>query len=531
MAKNSVDEMDLLPNYKSSGSDDLDLLPGYKKDEPNFLDEIDPHQSGIQKLAESTPVQNVLGAGDALHNDISNALNFFLRTKIPAVKSGEGLAYNLGNVGGHVAGFLGGGEALEGARAAAEGLPLAGKAAQALAGGGKAGVARRALGSALYGAAESPDDRTQGALISGALSPAFDALGSLGSLPKHLPDFKAKEVMKKMFGDIPYSQHMKDIASSIKSAYEGAKGRGSELFEKALSGSKDTKIKPEVSDYAKIPADNFEKYDIDLNDMHNKYLRNPTIANAHELQSQLGTEIRALNNIDSARNLDMAGRNTRKIYNKSRDALKSDIKNTLDSKKEGLGTAYDHAAHHWYENVSPFSASKKLSEISKGKITTPGDLTTLFKNPEHGLSQIADLLGDNTKNKIVYSALGKSGAKKSADSLLSNFDRLDEKGLSNYITDELKSNMEGLSKHSDKFKMYKKAGKMGLGSLLGAGLGHASGLGPEAISGLIGSGMGLKYIPDMHPAFNEKLAETLSKGMKRAKAAAIPELLEQNEDQ
>lgn len=172
--------------------------------------------SGLQNFlsgAANNPVTNfAIGAGDQFSNAFRNVANLFVpesmpQFKAPLAKFGEGDAYDYGKVAGDIGAFASMGGAGGAALKAAESLPYLGKLAAGLGGavpggagvplaesgatnvsmalGGPQGVIRRALGSAGYGASQSPEDRLQGAEEMGAASLASDAL--LGGLGKFLP--------------------------------------------------------------------------------------------------------------------------------------------------------------------------------------------------------------------------------------------------------------------------------------------------------------------------------------------------------
>lgn len=209
-------------------------MPGYSPSEVEFPDhmsqeEIQLHiknsisngqikkSNGLQDFLQSaanSPVTNfALGAGDQFSNAFRNVANMVVpesmqQFKSPLIQTGEGDAYDYGKVAGDIGAFatmgMAGGNALK----AAEALPYLGRLASGLGGavpggagvplsatgadalsmalGGSQGVARRALGAGLYGASQSPEDRTQGAAEMGGASLATDALlGGVGRLLPH----------------------------------------------------------------------------------------------------------------------------------------------------------------------------------------------------------------------------------------------------------------------------------------------------------------------------------------------------------
>lgn len=134
----------------------------------------------IRRLAQSAPVQAVLGAGDAIENDLASAINLIPGVNLPRVKTGDGTAYNVGRFGGHLASFAGGGGLADLGLGAAKALPYVGEAVGAFRGAKRlGGVGRRALGAAAFGGATNQDNRGMAALGGLALSPVFEGVGNV----------------------------------------------------------------------------------------------------------------------------------------------------------------------------------------------------------------------------------------------------------------------------------------------------------------------------------------------------------------
>ena len=133
----------------------------------------------MQSLADSAPVQGILGAGDATQNMLANITNLVPGVHAPMAKSGEGLAYDIGNIGGQIANYALPMGATTKALLAAKSLPGIGAVAEGLLGSTiPAAIGKNAIASAGYGALMNPDSRGQSAAIEGALGGAGGALGS-----------------------------------------------------------------------------------------------------------------------------------------------------------------------------------------------------------------------------------------------------------------------------------------------------------------------------------------------------------------
>jgi hypothetical protein len=123
--------------------------------------------------------KGVVNAGQSFLNDISPIIpGGQLAQQMPQV-TGSGIPYTAGQVAGNLGTFIGGGAEVDAGRAALEGAPVVGKFASMLGGNGLSGVARRAIGSAGYGAVTNPNNRVQGAIGGAVLSPVADAGGAV----------------------------------------------------------------------------------------------------------------------------------------------------------------------------------------------------------------------------------------------------------------------------------------------------------------------------------------------------------------
>jgi len=213
-------------------------------------------------------------------------------------------------------------------------------------------------------------------------------------------------------------------------------------------------------------------------------MQNPTLQNAHNLRSQLGSEIRILQKKDSIGGLDSSGRSDLNNYIGAKSSLDSDMNNYLSSIDPSIAQQYQAANLNWRQNVAPYTARPKIAQMAKGTPENIGNISTAFKNPSPNVQQIISHLPQQTQNQILYSELGKYTPSKSAQNLVNSFNQLDQKGLSSYITPELESSMSALQSKINAAKGLQYAGGFGLGGALG----HALGMGPEGIS-LAGAGM------------------------------------------
>jgi len=341
----------------------------------------------LQDLSNSSGVNAVLGFGDALKNMIANTANVIPGVNIPQTKSADGTAYTLGNIGGNIAGFLGGGELLNGARLAAKGLPLIGEAAAALEGSKTAEMSRRILGSGIYGAIETPEDRLKGSVVGGALGAGAEALpGALGlftkprELAKGIQDFIGQQVSK-------------------------AKGLYDDVLGKAGNEQISTMQSPFGSNYSSVDKNIFN-VDRDIRNLHDEFVKNPTVGNAHKLQSQIGYEIRQY---QKSPNLSITDNNTVKELQYARESIRNDLINHLDNSTPGLGQNYKDATNIYRSIVEPANALDKFSNPSTKDISkTLGKLVDKKQSQQNIAPELQDQIS-SLKNSLAVRNLATIG--------------------------------------------------------------------------------------------------------------------------
>lgn len=345
--------------------------------------------STIDYIADSAPVNFVLGAGDALGRQYADVANLIPGVNLHVQDKGEGLAYKAGDVAGNLAGYTMGGEALGAARGLAEGLPLAGKLATALGKSGfKSGLARRAIGGGLYGAVTNPDNRTLGATLGAGLSAGGDILTagagkainavSPGKVVKKIQDILSPASIKsrksaggslydEVFDSLPeYHNIYSPVENTSMVRLDEAGPRGIETYNDLTSG------------FTKPTIDKLYPYKTKL--MHNKFMENPTARNAHELQSQLGKDIGKYDLMEiKLGTLPQAERNLKDVYSIARDTIKNDLKGYLAKQDPALVNKYENAKQFWREKVDPYRrASLAISSLRRNP-TSEKILTKLNK--------------------------------------------------------------------------------------------------------------------------------------------------------
>jgi hypothetical protein len=440
----------ILPKHGMSAPQSMESVP--RGTNTDVLSQIGRYG----KDSANTFMQSVLGAGDAVNN-LPRAIANMLAPKsmqAPMVQTGnpQNIGYKTGRLGGDIAAFMGGGGVAEGARAASETIPYLEKLAGMLkTPAGQA--AGRIGGTSFVGAAENPENRGAGA-----------TLGALAGVGGEVLPAAASGVGKiaEMANPVEYT---KQLARTISEQYKKATAEASSLYQPVLERHGADAIDLRDSAYSKIDKDLIgQYYDVGLKDLHKQFSNEPTFKNAHDLQSQLGVEIRAMQSSKSAN--EAATRKEIKALDKARDALKSDMGNHLELADPAMKEMYNQGAALFKENVAPYRADNIIKKIAEGKKETVSPAVL--------------------KNRLT--------AMKEGDA----FD------VNHYLSQAL----NGLTKKVETGKAVSNAGSL-IGGLGGAGLGTAIHPGVGSGLGFIGGAMAGK--PIMKLAENPQVQNIFSK--------------------
>jgi hypothetical protein len=328
----------------SSGQSDTKVTDPILLAQLNGTSQQNPQQdqSFGGQLLDATE-NTIIGAGDSVNNFARQLSNFVLPKSMQAkmLKQGDGLSYDAGKFIGDVGTFGLGGGALNSARSAAESLPVVGKLAEALGGQGYSGIARRALGTGAYGAAQNPEDRGVGALEGAGLSAGID-LATKGS-SKFMP-----------------KKYMEQVYESVSNGLKNAKQESKKMYGQVMEnfGNQPIMLKG-------IDPDIFQK-NTKLRNVYNDFRESPTIYNAHRLQSQLGSADR------QSKGIDIATKDRKDAYRSSRESILGNIDRALGSKFPEAAKKYAEAANHYRENVLPYeitnTALRKINQATPEKV-------------------------------------------------------------------------------------------------------------------------------------------------------------------
>lgn len=313
-------------------------------------------------------------AGQALHNAPYNITNYFApETAQKMVKSGFGRLFapdktNLSEAFGiknpNMADNL-----IQGLSGA---IPLA-----AIGGG-------PIVGGALSGAVLSQEDPLLGGLVGAGTGAIAKAIPSAINAYKYRPS-KVADTIKNMIseeGMAANAEPSKSLYSTVNQATKGqniygkpsAKGKLS--LENLTAKIPENKITESGIKYKDLNPSRVEKVytGSKLKLMHNDFLGNPTIENAHTLQSQLGSQIRKLQAKEIvSKSLDAADRKTLDSYLMARRLLQNDIHGFLNTAEGGLADVYKQAGLLHAKDVVPLRNAAALVE----KHLQPGEELTM----------------------------------------------------------------------------------------------------------------------------------------------------------
>jgi hypothetical protein len=316
----------------------------------------------------------------------------------------------------------------------------------------------------------------------------------------------AQNILKNLSGGNSIEENGKSLAKDLQDAFNQKQAEAKALYSPVFDQYGENNIYPLVnpkanSQYLNLDpdiTDNFNNRSI--TSLHKTFMDSPTFQNAHNLQSQLGTAIRSIQNAQLKSGGSVADNLTLQGYQEARNALKSDMGSFLDNVNPQAASQYNLASQHFAQNVTPYLANPKLAQIAQGEITNPKTVTSLFQNPEPEMQQIVEDMGSGAANKILYSLLGKTQNNLTPQNLINAFNSLDKNGLSSYITPDLANQIQTLAA--------KTSSKNNTQNILGAAIGSHFG-------GVPGAAAGAWLTPKLAQALNSPLASTLLKGIRK----------------
>jgi hypothetical protein len=379
------------PQQQSTGPD-VDLFEQYGIKPPSQQKPwYSPSEIGKASL------QQILGAGDEAQNLMASGLNLIPGVNLPYAKTGQGMNYEIGKGVGDVFGAAAGGGALR----AAKSVPYLEKLAQFIFGaeGRGADIGRQALGGAAFGTLANPEDRSQGAMTGGAIGAGAESLGAIPG------------AISKVTSKISPHTYMEEMSKSIADSLQGAKNESNSLYNPVMNafGSQPIILKDLNTDILKRNAD--------VNSMYKKFKEDPTIGNAHRLQSELGTQSREL------KEKGVASKDRKSSYDEMRRSIQQSINKTLGSKVPEAADQYTKAAAHYKTEVVPreltHNAIQDMVQKTPEKVARKLEAVTKHKQYpkiEKGVNKIPlvpkdiqqheKVLNSRIRNRNISQALG-----------------------------------------------------------------------------------------------------------------------------
>ena len=448
---------------------------------------VDNQPSLLEQINQSAPVQYVHGMqygtmhpmmllGNLLNKNLSKIPNVNIG-QMPMPQYGQGQAYEAGKPLGELAGIAGTAE-LGGL---AE-LPSALSNVGTMSG---------------YGALENPQDRVTGALKGAAYGMGGEALGGIFGA--------GSDAVKNARMRLNPKYDVNDLFNVLsKNKIDNIKASGSKLYDNALLNNNvgnnplyDDSLENQPIHSSFLNAIDKGNINASTEDKFNQFQKDPTINNAHDLQSEMGDSIRKLQ-VKEAWNgsLDPKAQDRLYTYNKLYPSLKDEIAKSLQRIDPSAAQAYNDAALNWATNVVPY---RKTSAILR-KLGSDADPT----------------LVDKTFNKIQRT--NKSEATNTP------------------IPPEINDKINLLHKHVLNQQIAQGIGGAAVGGALSQ-LGFGSSLGTDLITALVAGGstptafkvLGNRFGGVSSPQFLKTLKETLQKTYTPAYQAGAIGLLNQGQ--
>lgn len=434
-------------------SDNGDMTGKRRVTDPSILSQLNGNSSSQSNqppvntyldMAANNPITNfAIGMGAPTNQLLTQGYNklYGYNLQSPKFASDNSLSSQTGNLAGNIGlmaatGGLG--------SAAMESVPMLSVASKYL-----PQVIQRIGGMTALGAIQDPNS-SEGAKSGAEWQTGLEALPYAGKYARKVvnylqPQKYLNSILDNMSGGLGFEQNGKMLASTINNAYNLAKERGQELYGRIFNdptiSSSDishSRISPligtsKLSGYENLGNDVYQDFTGDTARAHKAFSQEPNLANAHELQKKLGSEVgywqrqNFLGNSEAPEKLD--------LYANARDTLKNDIKSKLDKISPELSKQYDEASNFWKTNVVPFESDNALKRIAQGKENNPTSpsITEIFRNPNSTIQPVVDQIGEEGQNRILFNELGKSNKSRNVSKFLDSTQQLDEKGLGSYL--------------------------------------------------------------------------------------------------
>lgn len=483
----------------------LDEIPQQKNKTNKGRVEFEP--TLVEKLANSPLINAILGAGEGFKKVFT--AGYEPEALFPKEIAAEpGISKTVGEIGGTAIGsllpfgMLGSG--LRVARGATA-IPEVAKIAEFLLKSEQLpSSVKNIMQASALGGLISPEDRLKGA-VSGA---AMGGLGELAGLPSagysslktgiiRKPVKEGAKIFDEMIGEgQSYGENVTETVSQIRNTRKKTFAKSAEKYKTNLF---DTYGKDKLSSQAiKVPDSTINAFGTELNDQYTKLLADPTVENAHFLQSAIGDEIASIEQVPKSMRVNpretreelIALRNGEKIITKA-------VENHFQNVSPEVFNRYQEATDFYKKYARPWKINQTIEKVTHKnpkirETVTPTKMLAAFKNPEIKGESIAEIRNQinqeypNFDKNILHLAIGPKETL-TPDKLINEIRGMEKKGLKSYVPQELIEKMEGLETSSltseKRLDALRKVMHASVGGLLGKGLGIPG-------AGYVGMGLG-----------------------------------------
>lgn len=225
--------------------------------------------------------------------------------------------------------------------------------------------------------------------------------------------------------------------------------------------------------------------DLNIGDLFTKFKNEPTIQNAHNLQSELGVMIGDLQRqpitIDLAKQIEgLKG---------VRDEVKAGITDRLGKIDDIQGTRYQKnykiASDLYRDNVIPYLSDPNLRKVVReGQLNVPNlhesfAHPTDYVNPRTGQREIGPInkimqdLPPEARDRILFGAIGGVRDIDNPAQQLARLENAEENGYSKYFNPEVKNHINEMKKRKYYLDMLKTGAKIGGYGMFAGGTGAA----------------------------------------------------------
>jgi hypothetical protein len=311
--------------------------------------------------------------------------------------------------------------------------------------------AANTLAGGVFGATQNENPAS--GFIEGALGQTIPAAAFKGitKIPKALENFHPQKLANAILEDLGKGKSVpktiENMVEKLKSSYSIRKAGSDKIFSPVNTKHNNKYIDEYLDNYLGLDKDIEKYFTPSLRKMNDAFLNKPTFKNAHDLQSQLGYEIRDLEKQKAAQTLDTAGKNQLEHYRETRDSLVKDIKKYFERKDPKSGQVYKKGLENWQKEIVPYYSDPLLAKIVQGKVKNPGnEITNIFKNPEENIQKVVKDVGPDLLDSLAYVKIGELSPNTNAENIAKAMHNYYRKDYSQYITPKFKNQYDLLNK-------------------------------------------------------------------------------------